>query len=312
MRKQKLGRLLDISTPTKIPMRKIFLVLILLALPLLSHAGTDTRTISTEPKEIYGPKNAEIKIRIGNGGAGPTGILRALSEDYLEVTGKNYAIAWYQNITIHTLNNLQNGVIDIALVYEKQQADVGIKEGWATNYTPVFNDHFLIIGPKTNPAKLKKSDSPELAFQKIAKIGNQNLKPIFVSRDDNSGTNVKEQSIWEMAKIKPWQGDVKWYAKQHVFPKDALVYADKNSLYTMTDWGTWLSNEKDLRNSKIYLRGGPTLLNPCFALLGAKPSAEVFEFLNYLKSEHAQKLIAEFGKNKLGKALFTKASQQDF
>lgn len=294
-------------------MRKIFLSLLFLSLSFQSNAATDTRQISTTPKEIYGPKNTEIKIRIGNGGAGPTGILRALAEDYLQTTDKNYSIAWYQDITINTLSQLKNGRIDVALVYEKQQANTGIKEGWATNYTPIFNDHFLIVGPKSNPAKLGKSDSPAAAFQKISELGEKNLTPIFVSRDDNSGTNVKEQSIWELAKIKPWEGEVNWYSKQHVFPSDALIYANKNSLYTITDFGTWLSNSTKLRNSKIYLRGGTTLLNPCFALLGKNPSTEAVDFLNYLKSERGQKIIAEFGKNKYaGKALFTKASQLDF
>lgn len=168
----------------------------LLFLTQTVFASADTRTISSEPKEIYGGSKKNIQIRIGNGGAGSTGILRALAEDYLKSTSKNYSIAWYQDISINTLFQLKSGVIDIALVYEKSQGDTAQKEGWATNYTPIFNDHFLIVGPKKNPAQLTESDSPQQAFAKIATLGKKNSNKIFsrattilalTSKKDQSG-----------------------------------------------------------------------------------------------------------------------------
>jgi hypothetical protein len=106
---------------------KIFLNLaFLIFLALFSHtafADTDTRIVSLVPKEIYGAKTENIKIRIGNGGAGPTGILRALAEDFIKDSGVDYSIAWYQDISPNTLKQLKNGTIDIALVYEKSQGD---------------------------------------------------------------------------------------------------------------------------------------------------------------------------------------------
>ncbi len=271
----------------------------------------NTLQISVKPKEIYGNKK-NIKIRIGNGGAGPTGILQALAEDFLEIGEKKYAIAWYQDISINTLQQLKNGKIDIALVYEKNQGDQAIKEGWAKNYTPVFNDHFLIVGAKENPAKIEKSDSLENIFLKVARLGDKNSAKTFLSRDDNSGTNVKEQSIWQSVGLAPWKENSAWYFKYSVFPRDALLYANENELYTITDWGTWLANEENITNLQIYKSGGKILLNPCFALTGQKPSDETLEFLEFLKSERAQNLIANFGKEKFGKPLFTKASQADF
>jgi tungstate transport system substrate-binding protein len=278
----------------------------------LAYADTDTRIISLVPKEIYGTKTENIKIRIGNGGAGPTGILRALAEDFIEDSGVDYSIAWYQDISPNTLKQLKNGTIDIALVYEKSQGDKAQKEGWATNYTPVFNDHFLVVGPKTNPAKLIQNDSAIVAFSKIAAYGKKKMQNVFLSRDDNSGTNIKELEIWRMAKLAPAETEPNWYFKYQVFPKDALLYADKNSLYLLTDFGTWLSNKDLAINSQIYSQGQEQLLNQCFALLGNQPRSEAIAFLDYLKSERAQKLIAEFGKEKYGMPLFTPAKQIDF
>lgn len=292
----------------------LILLFTLLTVPAALYAGsatTDTRSLSAEPKEIYGPAGAVIALRIGNGGAGPTGILRALAEDYLAFSGANYAIAWYQDISKNTLLQLKKGTIDIALIYEKSQGKEAQEEGWATHYTPVFNDHFLILGPKSNPAQLQ-ADSPEQAFAKIAQAGKQHSRPMFLSRDDNSGTNVKEHSIWQKAGLSPWKEENNWYVKLHVFPKDALMATDKQSLYTISDWGTWLSNASSFTNSAIYVRGGEMLLNPCFALLGKNPGKEVLAFLEYLKSPRAQQLIATFGKERYGHPLFTPAAQADF
>lgn len=293
--------------------RNIFFVIayFIYSQPLLAQ---DTRDVSLEPKEIYkSVVSAKIVIKIGNGGAGPTGIIRALAEGYLQESGVKYAIAWYQDISPNTLKQLKNGVIDIALVYEKEQGNQAMKEGWATNYTPIFNDHFLIVGPKKNEAKLNRKDFVTDAFTKIAELGKGSAVPTFLSRDDNSGTNVKEQSIWNSIKMQPWQDKSVWYVKSHVFPQAALLQAEKESLYTLTDWGTWLSNKDKLRNLKIYVRGGEMLVNPCFALLGSDPSKEALDFLKYLKSPGAQFVVSEFGKNQYeGFALFTPAAQVDF
>jgi ABC-type tungstate transport system permease subunit len=293
--------------------RKLFFIIVYFAYSQTLLAQ-DTRNLSLEPKEIYkAVESAKIVVKIGNGGAGPTGIIRALAEGYLQESDIKYAIAWYQDISPNTLKQLKNGVIDIALVYEREQGNKALKEGWATNYTPIFNDHFLIVGPKNNKAELNRKDSVASAFTKIAELGRASSEPTFLSRDDNSGTNVKEKSIWNLIKNKPWQGVLPWYIKSHVFPQEALLQSEKESLYTITDWGTWLSNKDKLRNLKIYVKGGEMLVNPCFALLGSDPSKEALDFLKYLKSPQAQQIIAEFGKGAHeGFALFTPAAQMDF
>lgn len=293
--------------------RKIFYSFIFVILAQEALAVDDTRLISSKPKEIYGQYKQNIQLRIGNGGAGPTGILRALSEDYLQVSGKKISIAWYQDISINTLQQLKQGHIDIALVYERVQATEAAKEGWATRSTPIFNDHFLIVGPKSNPAKLDKSDSIQNIFLKIAKTGKKISQPIFLSRDDNSGTNIKEHLLWNSVDLKPWKGTAKWYFRYPAFPQDALIYSNAHQLYSITDWGTWIYNKDQTSNLDIYAQGGKSLLNHCFALLGKNPSKETLEFLEYLKSNRAQNLIADFGKDIYdGQALFTPAQQLDF
>ncbi len=275
-------------------------------------AQVDTRNISIEPKAIYGTNKNDIRIRIGNGGAGATGLLAKLSEDYLTQKQADYSIAWYQDISPNTLKQLNDNIIDIALIYDKDLGNKAIKEGWAGYYTVIFNDHFIITGPRNNKAKIETENSAETAFFKIAKLGKRIKTPVFLSRDDNSGTNIKEVSIWKTLKMNPWEKDDNWYFKYHAFPKEALIYADQNALYTITDWATFISNANQLNNSIIYVRGGFSLLNQCFALLKKNPSEEALSFLHYLKSPRAQKIIENFGKDKYGTPLFTKATQMNF
>lgn len=276
-------------------------------------AEFDTRTLSTTPKEIYGKNQSNVKVRIGNGPAGSTGILRTLSEDYLLATRAPYSIAWYQDITSNTVKQLKKGTIDIALVCEKNQVDPSQKEEWADSYAPIFNDHFLIVGPKSNPAKLDRSDSTKDAFLKIASLGRQKPDMIFLSRDDNSSANLKERLFWSVNNLKPWEDNSPWYYKYRAFPQEALLRAEENSLYLVTNWGTWISNKSNVKNLEIFLQGGKTLLNPCYALLESEPNPEAQAFFSYLRSERAQKIIANFGKDRYGGlALFTPAWQIDF
>jgi len=240
-----------------------------------------------------------------------------LAEDYLKETKQNIDIAWYQNISANTLYELKNGIVDIALVYEPEEAEKAIKEGWASNRTLIFNDHFLIVGPNTNPSHLNKSDTAPHAFAKIAKTANalpaNSSVKLFLSRDDGSGTNMKERTLWTLLELLPWEENSPWYIKLHDFPKNALITADKLSVYTLTDRGTWLSNRKKLKHYVIYIEGGDVLRNPCFALLNQHPNKLALDFLHYLQSDRAQTLIKNFGKKDHdGEALFTSAKQLDF
>lgn len=269
-------------------------------------------TVKTEePNEIYGPSEAEIVLKIGNGGAGPTCLLQALSEDYIKSKNLNIRIAWVQTISRLTLENLKKETIDISLTYESEPELQAIQEDWASNRTLVFNDHFLIVGPKNNPAGILPNDTASTAFQKIAEHG------AFFSRNDLSGSNQRERSIWEMLNLKPWENEVNWYVAEQVFPMDALKKADDQSLYTLTDRGTLLGIHDDLNNTAVYIQDDEQLMNRCHAMLQKNPSEHAKDFLAYLKSSRAQALIATYaGKNKEDCRdccpLFTSAKEDQF
>ena len=58
----------------------------------------------------------------------------------------------------------------------------------------MFN-RFVVIGPQSDPAKVKGMTDAPAALREIARA-----RAPFVSRGDNSGTNVAEQHLWQAAK----------------------------------------------------------------------------------------------------------------
>ena len=265
---------------------------------------------SKEPQAIYGPVNAEIMLKIGNGGAGPTCVLQALSEDFIEAEKLNIRIGWIQTISRFTLENLKEGIIDVSFTYEAEPELEAIKEGWASERTLVFNDHFILVGPKNNPAGVLPTDSPPEAFAKIAKNGT------FLSRNDLSGANQREISFWNSIGLKPNEKDT-WYITQQLFPADSVLKADREGHYTLTDRGTILAAHDKLTNTAVYTQENEQLMNRCHAMLQKNPSIYAKKFLAYLKSTRAQTLISEYaGKNKTPDMiccpLFTPAVQDNF
>jgi tungstate transport system substrate-binding protein len=270
---------------------------------ITSSISSDIRPIV--PTEIYGPSDANLELLIGNGGAGPTCLIQALAEDFINQNELHIQIGWIQTISKLTLENLKEGVIDISLTYEESPELKAIEEGYASERTLIFNDHFILVGPTANSAGICKNDSVEDAFCKIAMNGSH-----FFSRDDHSGTNEKERLIWKALKLNPWETST-WYFSEHLFPADSLMKADREGCYTLTDRGTFLMKEASLLNTAVYIQNENALINRCHAMLQSNPKPYARLFLEYLKSTRAQELIHHY----TGKAcapLFTQANEDQF
>lgn len=272
----------------------------------------NSKLIAVDPTEIYGPTNAEVALVLGNGGAGPTCLLQELSENFIQLNHLDIRIGWIQTISRFTLENLKAKVIDISLTYDKQPELLAVQEGWASNRTLIFNDHFILVGPKNNPAGILPTDTIELAFHKIAQSESS-----FFSRDDLSGSNKREQLIWQALGLEPWKTKPEWYVAQQVFPVQALKKSDMEGHYTVTDRGTLIASKDELKNMAVYVQNGKTLMNRCHVLLQDEPSELAEQFLDYLKSDQAQNIIAHYAGKKMKNCvdccpLFTPAKRDEF
>lgn len=267
------------------------------------------------PAEVYGPTGAPVRLLVGNGGAGLLGLVRALSEDFLASRAKPYAIGWVKAGSGENFEYARQGLIDVGLTYEPLVERQLLEDGLISNYRLIFHDRFILAGPQSDPAGLRRlpGDVGD-AFMRIAEAGAKDPEHVrFLSRDNTSGTTAKEHNIWTAIQAHPWEGrrPAPWYVRFDSFPTDALERANAIEAYTLNDLGTWIGNPEKRARLEIFREDGMILDNPCSVFVtvppGGRPSPEAGEFADYLSTPGAQHLIAEFGKKEHGQALYVPA-----
>jgi tungstate transport system substrate-binding protein len=198
----------------------------------------------------------------------------------------------------------KRGDADFVFVHAREQELKAVEEGFFVNRHDVMYNDFVIIGPTSDPAKIKGLKSAIDAFKKIGESG-----ALFVSRGDKSGTHTKELSIWKKADIEPT--GQKWYLEVGQGMEKTQRIADEKRAYTLTDRGTWLATrDKDKLDMIIVLEGDPTLFNQ-YGVMAVSPEKirtvkykEAMAFVNWIISKEGQDTIASF-KDKNGNRLFT-------
>jgi tungstate transport system substrate-binding protein len=148
-----------------------------------------------------------------------------------------------------------NGDADVLFVHHKPSELKFVKEGFGVKRTDVMYNDFVMVGPKSDPAKVKGTKTAADGLKKIAAA-----KAPFASRGDNSGTNKKELELWKGAGIDPTGAANKWYSATGSGMGATLNVASGMNAYSLTDLATWLKfkNKGDL---EIVLEGDPVLFN---------------------------------------------------
>lgn len=196
----------------------------------------------------------------------------------------------------------QKGDADVLLVHSRAAEDKFIAEGYGINRKDVMHNEFLIVGPVSDPAKIKGLTVAVDAFKKIADV-----KSKFVSRADKSGTNIKELGIWTKTGIKP---ALPWYIEAGKGMGDTILMAGEMNAYTLVDEATWLTWKSKTALTEM-LQGDKILFNP-YGVIEVNPAKyptihknAAKAFSDFLTGAKGQAIIASFGKEKYGKALFT-------
>ncbi|KZV96766.1 hypothetical protein EXIGLDRAFT_670738 [Exidia glandulosa HHB12029] len=257
-----------------------------------------------------------IRLRLGNGGAGQAGLIGALADRFIQdsVASGNvsepFLVSWLLGDTTDTLENLVAGDIDISITYAPAAEAEMLANGVAVERKYAFRDHFLLVGPRSNPAQLGKGDTVYKQFSDIVKAGtNASRSPPtrFLSRFDRSATNIKESQIFIAIGQVPWaHTHSRWYHQFPTFPREALIAAARLEEYTLTNRDAALSAAPDvLAALEIYYEGGDDdpddpMLNPAAALLGANARDKdlSLSFMEWLVApEGGQSVVATFQRN---------------
>jgi tungstate transport system substrate-binding protein len=164
----------------------------------------------------------------------------------------------------------------------------------------VMHNDFIVVGPPADTAKIR--GRPVLdALKAIA-----TAQAPFISRGDNSGTDVLEKSLWKQAGITPAK---LWYVEAATGMGQTLQIASEKNAYTITDRATYLAQKSHLQLD-IMNGGDPPLLN-FYHVITVNPAkfpkvnfAGANAFADYLVHPDTQKIIASFGLDRYGQQLF--------
>jgi len=199
----------------------------------------------------------------------------------------------------------KKGDVDVVLTHADDLEKQLVDEGYFIDREEIMYNDFIILGPTNDPVDVKATDKVLDAFKKI-----REAEANFISRGDNSGTNMRENRIWAMTGAMPERSNAWYLAVGQGMAKTIRVAAEKQA-YTLTDRATWYSMEdKDKLGLDIVLEGDPALFNQ-YGVMIVNPKN--FDHINYqsamnfviwLTSADGQEAIGAF-RDKRGNVLFT-------
>ena len=192
------------------------------------------------------------------------------------------------------------GDADVVLVHAPSAELAYMAQGNGGRRLLVMHNDFVVVGPPSDPARIKGKNALE-ALTAIA-----GAQAAFISRGDNSGTDILEKSLWKQAAILPAKP---WYIESGTGMGQSLTVASEKRAYTVTDRGTFLARRSDLA-LEILVEKDPPLIN-VYHVITVDPAKfprvnreGADAFADYLVSTGAQAIIRAFGVDTFGQPLF--------
>ncbi len=186
------------------------------------------------------------------------------------------------------------GDADVLLVHAPSLEVPFMNQGHGLCRSPVMTNHFLIVGPASDPAGIAGMTNASQAFRKIWATNST-----FISRGDRSGTNVKELQIWALVGYTPSRANDSWYLESGQGMGATLTITSEKGAYTLSDDGTFYALMSTL-SLQIDVQGDPFLDNPYHVIVvnpaqHANVNADAaLAYAHWLTSQKGQTLIADY------------------
>jgi tungstate transport system substrate-binding protein len=204
--------------------------------------------------------------------------------------------------TGQALDVARRGDADVVFVHARSEEQKFLAEGQGLRRFPVMYNDFVLIGPKSDPAKIGGGKDILDALRKI-----QASHAPFVSRGDRSGTHIAELALWKSAGVDIEKAKGPWYRDTGQGMGPALNTASSMNAYILADRGTWLAfkNRGDLDvlvegDRRLFNQYGVMLVNPAKHPNVKKDLGQ--KFVDWLVSPQGQEAIAGYKIN--GEQLF--------
>jgi tungstate transport system substrate-binding protein len=187
---------------------------------------------------------------------------------------------------------------DVVLVHATEREIGFVADGQGLRRTTLMRNDFVIAGPESDAAAVTEAVNGPRALVRILEAGAG-----FASRGDDSGTHIREQSLWEEAGRVP-EGD--WYHELGQGMGATLMFASETDAYVLTDRATLTVLRKNgVELTELY--SGGRALDNVYSLIPVADApglegALVFE--TWMKSESARAIVRDFGRQDFGAPLF--------
>ena len=188
----------------------------------------------------------------------------------------------------------RRGDADVVFVHAKALEENFVAEGYGVKRFEVMYNDFVLVGPKSDPAKIGGTKDTVAALRKI-----KSAQAPFASRGDKSGTHFAELQLWKMAGIDIAKDKGPWYRDTGSGMGPTLNTAAGMNAYALTDRGTWLSfkNRGDLvisveGDQRLFNQYGVILVNSAKHPHVKKDMGQAF--IDWVVSPDGQAAIAGF------------------
>lgn len=205
--------------------------------------------------------------------------------------------------TGQALDAARRGDADVVFVNAKLAELKFLADGEGVKRYPVMYNDLVLIGPKSDPARIQGMKDVAKAFQTI-----KDTQSSFISRGDRSGVHMAELALWNKnvgIDIEKDRGS--WYQSISQGAAAALNTAAARNAYVLSDRGSWMffKNKSDLiiaveGDRRLFNQYSVMLVNPAKHPNVKKELGQAF--IDWLVSPDGQNAIANYKIN--GEQLF--------
>jgi tungstate transport system substrate-binding protein len=193
----------------------------------------------------------------------------------------------------------KNGDVDVVLVHARAAEDRFVAEGHGVSRRDVMHNDFVLVGPQEDPLALRGTRDVIAAFRKLGEG-----RARFISRGDNSGTDLMEKAYWKEAGVAPKGA---WFVSAGLGMGEVLTMAGEMKAYTLSDRATF-GAYRARTGLEILVQGDPKMFNP-YGIIAVSPKKYpdidhdgALKLIEWITSREGQGLIAGFKVN--GEQLF--------
>ncbi|SOZ37414.1 substrate-binding domain-containing protein [Cupriavidus neocaledonicus] len=184
------------------------------------------------------------------------------------------------------------GDVDALLVHARKMEDAFVAAGYGVNRRDVMYNDFIVVGPASDPAGVKGGKDVLAGLRKLAASGSK-----FISRGDNSGTDVMEKDYWKQLGIEP-KGQ-SWYVNAGLGMGEVLTMAAQMPAYTLSDRATY-GAYRAKTGLAVAIEGDPKMFNP-YGIIAVNPARhpgtnykDAMKLVDWITSREGQDAIAGY------------------